>query len=158
MRLVKTATLKRAAVDALQHSECEDTSSTAWVQPASAMSRKRCCRSEASGVVRTASTRRSADAVLDGAEEADRAAGRAQHGVDQVGGGGLAVRARDADEVQPLRGMVEDRRREHGQRLPRVLHPEPGSPGAGVRLGDDRHRALLPRRVHERVAVLGEAA
>ena len=99
-----------------------------------------------------------ADAVLDGAQDAHGAARRPQHRVDEVGGGGLAVRARDPHELEAIGGPAEHGRREDGQGLARVRDLRARARRA--RPGLRRRRpsgALLPRRFHERVPVLGEA-
>ena len=75
-------------------------------------------------------------------------AGGAQHGIDQVGGGGLAVGAGDAGERDPLvRPAVEIARGER-QRLPAVLHLDPAAretPGGAGDSLDHRHRAARQR-------------
>ena len=59
VRLVKTATLNSQPYTRSRAREWDETSSTAWVQEATTISRKSCWRSDASGVVRTASDSRS---------------------------------------------------------------------------------------------------
>ncbi len=99
-----------------------------------------------------------AHAVLDGADEAHRLPGGAEGRVHEVRRRRLAVRAGDADEVELARRVPEDRRGERGEGRPRVGHAHPRPLAGGRRLGADGDGALLPRRLHELVAVGDEAA
>ena len=151
--------LERAAVHALQPERVRRDLQHGVRQPASTISRNRACRSEASGVVRAASARRSPMRYCDACPAGRPVSGRAQRGVDEVGGGGLAVGAGDAHERR-ARSRARPARRRRGGRGPRARPGtcSQGTPGRRRLLGGDGGRALLARRLHELVAVGGEAA
>ncbi len=88
------------------------------------------------------------DAVVDRAHEPDLLAGRPQDRVDEVGGRGLAVRARDPDEAELLRRVAEGRGREDGQGLAARPRPAPrGLPAAAApRTRSRRHPSCGPGR------------
>ena len=144
----------------LSASECEETSITAWSQPASTISRNSACRSEDSGVVRTASARRSPMRYCMVPEQADLVAGRAQGGVDQVAWSWSCRWCRSRPtSVRRCGGIAQ-----HGRRAawpaPRARRGTWSQGAAGLRrlLGGDRDRALPARGVHELVAVRRQAA
>ena len=98
------------------------------------------------------------DPVLHRAQEAHRARSRAQHGVYEVGRGGLSVRPRDSHELETIGGMAQERRGELREGHARVRDLEPRPARLGLGLGDDAERALLPSGLHVGVAVLRVAA
>ena len=95
-----------------------------------------------------------ADPQLDGAEHGGRRVRGPQRGVEEVGGGGLAVGARDADRDQPLAGCVVRPRGDRSGDRARVLGDQDGDPsgqagvlqqrGAGL-VREDRHGAGVDR-------------
>jgi hypothetical protein len=109
-------------------------------------------------VVREASASAIADAVLDGADQADRVPGRAQRGVDEVRGGRLAVGPGDADERQRRARIALGGRREHAsasrasgtctQALPGARAPRRRSRGALLAGGlDERFPSVARPRI-----------
>ena len=92
--------------------------------------------------------------ILDGADQRRGVARRAQHRIDQIRRGGLAVGAGDAGEPEALVGLAVEVARRQRQRLPAVLHLNPAR-GQALRRGPGfaghRHRAA-------RQCVLGELA
>ena len=65
--------------------------------------------------------------ILDGADHRGGLAGGAQHRIDQVRGGGLAVGPGDAGESEALVGPPEEIARGERERLPAVLHLNPAA-------------------------------
>ena len=86
------------------------------------------------------------DPELDPADQAGQVPGRAQPGLDQVGGRGLAAGAGDADEPQPGRRVAVHPAGDLAQPAARVgehedRHAAGRRPGPAVRVGQDRDRA-----------------
>ncbi len=103
------------------------------------------------------------DPGLDGAHQAGGAAGRAQGRLEQVAGGGLAVRAGDAEHHQVVGGPAVHLGRhlaEHTARVGDDEHRDPGGPAEQVepgRVGEDGRGALPDHLVDEPGAVHGGA-
>ena len=85
-----------------------------------------------------------ADEVLVGADEADLVTRVLEHMLDEVGRGGLAVRAGDAEHHHAVRRMAEAVRRNLRERDARIFDNDCGN-ALGRLLADHRRRALLER-------------
>jgi len=97
-----------------------------------------------------------AEAGLDGADQAGDLAGRAQAGLDQVGGRGLARGAGDADHPQPGRRVAVDRGGGRAEDGARIIDHERGKVAGRERtgrVGQDGHRAGRDGRRDELGAV-----
>src|SRR5205085_1021665 len=95
------------------------------------------------------------DAVLDGADERRAPARGLGNRGDEVGGRRLAVRARDADQLQLARGVALDLRGGERERAPRVfdLNPRAVESRRALALRDDGDGPALKRLRDEPVRV-----
>jgi hypothetical protein len=96
-------------------------------------------------------------AHLDGADQPDRAARRVQDRLGEIGGGGLAVGARDADEREIVARIAEEARGDRRERAPRVGHDHRARAAEVERVGqlldEERRRAQVERGAQVGVAV-----
>jgi len=109
LMFVNTATSKPTPATRRSARACDDTSSTAAVQPRATACAKQTLQF---GGFRGRLRRRQydiAEPVLDGAEARRRQAGRPQRRLDEVGGRCLAARAGDTDHGQGLRRVFVER-------------------------------------------------
>ena len=112
-----------------------------------------------SGVVLGAGMRSSRQAIFDGSDQAGDLARGAQNRVDQVRGGGFAVGAGDSGERYAFIRLPVEIARGDRQRLPAVLHFNPGAaklsryPTGHRRLAHERTRTLRDRVSRKLAAV-----
>jgi hypothetical protein len=112
------AALKRVPSTRCRARPWLDTSMAAACTPASAISASSRWRSGASGVVWTAGRRSSPMRTSTGADDPGDAAGGPEDRLQHVGGGGLAVGAGHPDQLEPVRGVVEEGGGQGGQAVP----------------------------------------
>ena len=91
----------------------------------------------------------STDAALDGAEEAGLPAGGLQHGVQEVRGGRLPARSRDAGNLELARGLPEEHICGGRHRSPGRRHDELRNLRLDGMLDDQRDRTILDRLCRE---------
>ena len=97
--------------------------------------------------------------IFDGADHRGGLAGRAQHRIDQVRGGGLAVGAGDAGEKQAFVGPAEEIARRQRQRLAAVRHLNPAAGEIGGRGGFAGHgHGAARQRIGRELASVGLTA
>ena len=94
-----------------------------------------------------------ADPRLDRAQHPGRALGRLQDRLDEVDGGGLAVRAGHADDAQLGARIAEERGRRGGHRPPRRVDDELGHVDLEHALDDQRDGSVFDRDPGEVVPV-----
>ena len=87
----------------------------------------------------------STDAALDRAEETRLPAGGLQHGVQEVRGGRLPARSRDAGDLELARRLPEERIGGGRHRSPGRRHDELRDLRLHGMLDDERDRAILDR-------------
>ena len=95
-----------------------------------------------------------ADHVLNGADQAHLGTGLLlQNALDEVGGGGLAAGAGDADHGHLAGGVIEPVAGDHRQSAAGVLHNYVGNVAVGCMLADNTGRAFFAGHGDEAVAI-----